>query len=297
MKLFQILIISFLILVNSISIAFCQDITLSWDPSPSSGVDGYKVYYKQGDNHFPFDGTGAYIDGTPAASPVDVGNILSTTLTNLTDDTTYFFSVTAYDNDASAESSYSNIVSNSWLPGLVIPTEGATSEPIPTTFRWETAPAEYDVTYTLFYGTDQNEVATATSSIVVLPPASGGNNMQTGILAILATLLVVLGLNYRPAPQLKRLPQYISLLLVIFLGGILTACGGGGGGGDSSSDRSVSTPAESVLYSINKGSSDYHQAFSPEVEASTTYYWKVVATDTQDPNLTYESEVRSFTTE
>jgi len=295
MKLFQILIISFLILVNSISIAFCQDITLSWDPSPSSGVDGYKVYYKQGDNHFPFDGTDAYLDGSPAASPVDVGNVLTTTLTDLTDNATYFFSVTAYDNDASAESSYSNIVSNSWLPGLVIPAAGATNEPVPTTFRWETAPTGYDVTYTLFYGTDQNEVTTATSSTVILPPISGGNNVQTGILAILAALLVSLGLSYRPYPQMKILPRYVSILLVLFLGGVLTACGGGGGGGDTATSHSAASSEPSVLFSIDKGSSDYHQAF--DLEASTTYYWKVVATDTQDPNLTYESEVRQFTTE
>ncbi len=295
MKLFQILIISFLILVNSISIAFCQDITLSWDSSPSSGVDGYKVYYKQGDNHFPFDGTGAYVDGSPAASPVDVGNVLTTTLTNLTDNTTYFFSVTAYDNDASAESTYSNIVSNSWLPRLVIPAAGATNEPIPTTFRWEIAPAEYDVTYILFYGTDQNEVTTATSSVAVLPPDSGGNNIPTSILVVLTALLFITGLKYRLVPQMKRLPQYVSLLLIMLLGGILTACGGGGGGGDSATSHSAASSAASVLFSVDKGSSDYHQAF--DLDASTTYYWKVVATDTQDPNLTYESEVRQFTTE
>ncbi|MCD6580588.1 MAG: fibronectin type III domain-containing protein [Desulfuromusa sp.] len=293
MKLFQVLIISFLILVNSITIAFCQDITLSWDPSPSSDVEGYKVYYKQGDNHFPFDGTGAYVDGTPAASPVDVGNVLSTTLTNLTDDTTYFFSVTAY--AAAAESSYSNIVSNSWLPGLVIPTAGATNEPIPTTFRWETAPSGYDVTYILYYGTDQNEVRGA-GSMVILPPVSGSNGIPPIAIVILSALILVIVIS-RLLPQIKYLPQAVSLLIVVLLGGFLTACGGGGGGGDSSSDRAVSSPSESVLYSINKGNGDYHQAFSPEVEASTTYYWKVVATDTQDPNLTYESEVRRFTTE
>lgn len=293
MKSFQIPIISFLILVNSISVAFCQDITLSWNPSPSSDVEGYKVYYKQGDNHFPFDGTGAYVDGAPAASPVDVGNVLSTTLTNLTDDTTYFFSVTAY--AATAESTYSNIVSNSWLPDLLGPNNGATNEPIPVTFRWETAPSGYDVTYTLYYGTDQNEVAAA-GSFSALPPVSGGNGVPPTAIAILAALMLVIVIS-RLLPQIKYLPQTVSLLIVVLLGGFLTACGGGGGGEDSSSDRSVSSPPESVFYAINKGSSDYHQAFSPEVEASTTYYWKVTATDTQDPNLTYESEVKRFTTE
>ncbi len=81
----------------------------------------------------------------------------------------------------------------------------------------------------------------------------------------------------------------------ILLGGMLTACGGGGGGVaapqvDRAATRTETAAVESVLYSINKGSSDYHQAF--DLSASTTYYWKVVATDTQDPNLTYESEVR-----
>ncbi len=70
MKSYQIVIVTFLILVNSISFAFCQDITLSWDPSPTADVDGYKVYYKQGNMDFPFDGTGA----NEGVSPVDVGN-------------------------------------------------------------------------------------------------------------------------------------------------------------------------------------------------------------------------------
>ncbi|MCK4502714.1 MAG: fibronectin type III domain-containing protein, partial [Desulfuromonadales bacterium] len=215
MKSFQILIISFLILVNSISIAFCQDITLSWDPSPTPEVIGYKVYYKQGNMDFPFDGTGAY----EGASPVDVGDVLSTTLTGLTDGVTYFFSVTAYDNDDS-ESSYSNIVSNSWLPSLVIPTDGATNEPVPVTFQWETAPAGYDVTYTLYYGTDQNEVTTA-GSIVTLPPVSGSNGIPPAAIIVLVALMMI-GITYRSFPRIKFLPQAVSLLLVVLLGGMLT---------------------------------------------------------------------------
>lgn len=290
MKLFQILIISFLILVNSISIAFCQDITLSWDPSPTPEVTGYKVYYKQGDMQPPLDGTGA----DQGASPVSVDSALTIQLTGLTDGVPYYFAVTAYDNDGH-ESTYSNIVSNSWLPGLLGPNNGATNEPIPVTFRWETAPAGYDVTYTLYYGTDQNEVAAA-RSIITLPPVSGGNGVPPIIIAIVTALMLIIAIS-RLLPQIKYLPQTVSLLIIVLLGGFLTACGGGGGGEEASSDRSVSSPPESVLYAINKGSSDYHQAFSPEVEPSTTYHWKVTATDTQDPNLTYESEVQRFTTE
>ncbi len=284
MKLFQLLIISFLILVNSISIAFCQDITLSWDPSPTPEVAGYKIYYKQDNANYPFDGTGA----AEGNSPVDVGDTLSATLTELGDEVVYFFTVTAYSTDS--ESSYSNVVSNGWLPALVIPTVGATNEPVPVTFRWETAPSDYDVTYTLFYGTDQTEVRNV-EIIVVPPPISGNNTILPGVIVILVALLL-LTLRYRPATKLSQ--QAVALLYVILLGGMLTACGGGGGGGDSASDRST-TSTESTVFSVNKGSSDYHQAY--DLEPSTTYYWKVVATDTQDPNLTYESEVRQFTTE
>ena len=292
MKLFQILIISFLIFVNPISITFCQDITLSWDPSPTSEVIGYKVHYQQGDMNFPFTGTGAY----EGDSPIDVGSVLSTTLTDLSDNTAYFFSVTAYDN-SNYESSYSNVVSNSWLPALIIPAAGATNEPIPITFQWEIAPAGYDVTYTLYYGTDQNEVTAAGSSLAI-PPASGDHGIPPAALIALITLMLIF-ITFRTFPQIKSQPQAITLLLIALLSGILTACSGGGGGGDSTSDRSATSPAvsESAFHSINKGSSDYHQAFSPEVKPSTTYYWKVVATDTQDPNLTYKSEIQRFATE
>ena len=294
MKSFQILIFSFLLLVNSISIAFCQDVTLSWDPSPTSEVTGYRVYYKQGDMIYPFDGTGA----AEGSSPVEVGDVLSTTLTNLNDGATYFFSVTAYDNNTNAESSYSNIVSNSWLPALVLPTNGSTNEPVPVTFRWETAPSGYNVSYTLYYGTDQNEVATA-GSTALLPPVSGANKIPPA--AVIFFVILMMGIfAYQSFPQKRILSQTMSFLLIVLLGGVLTACGGGGGGSDSATDRSATTstlPEDSVLYSVDKGSDDYHQAFTPEVEAATTYYWKVIATDTQDSNLVYESEVRQFTTE
>jgi hypothetical protein len=292
MKLFHIVIITLLLLVNSISAGFCQDVTLSWDPSPTDGVAGYKVYYKQGDMNYPFDGTGA----AEGPSPVDVGDVLSTTLTDLPDGETFYFSVTAYV-DETQESSYSNIVSNSWIPALLLPANGATGEPVPVTFQWVTAPDGYDVTYTLIYGTDRNEVTAAGVSPVVpmtpdkptIPPAT----------TIPVIIILLAALIYTSAKtKIKYKPQIAVIISVIFLGGLLTACGGGGGGGDSSSTgHSATDPVEpgSTLYSVNKGSSDYHQAY--DLESATTYYWKVVATDTQDPNLTYESEVIQFTTE
>ena len=278
--------------------AFAQDVTLSWDPSPTPEVTGYNVYYKTGDMDFPFDGTGA----DQGASPVDVGNVLSTTLTGLADGVPYYFTVTAYD-DSANQSTYSNIVSNTWIPALLTPADQATNEPVPVTFQWETAPTEYSVTYTLYYGTDADEVGTAGNTIPLVslptnqPPSSPGH---TPLLALALSLILGLYL-LRPFRNRAFRPGYIAL--AVLLGGLLTACGGGGGGGDGTTDRAATTEpdaadsaaADSVLYAVDKGTSDYHQAF--DLEAGTTYYWKIVATDTNDSNLVYESPVQSFTTE
>ena len=287
MKLFYILTISLALFFNISGVAFSQDVTLSWDPSPTDGVTGYKVYYKQGDMNYPFDGTGA----DQGSSPVDVGDVLSTTLTDLPDGEVFYFSVTAYV-DADQESSFSNIVSNSWLPALLLPSSGATNEPVPVTFQWETAPADYDVTYTLFYGTDKDEVTHATVMGTVYSPP-GGQIPPTVIIIVAIAILGLLMTRLKKKSSYQ--PQLIALTSAFLIAGLLTACSGGGGGGGDSASSGEHSATTTTLYSINKGSSDYHQAY--DLEGSTTYYWKVVATDTQDPNLTYESEVSQFTTE
>lgn len=268
---------------------FAQDVTLSWDPSPTPEVTGYNVYYKAGDMNFPFDGT----DADQGVSPINVGNVLSTTLTGLADGVPYFFTVTAYDAGTN-QSSYSNIVSNSWIPALVTPPDRATDEPIPVTFQWETAPTEYSVTYTLYYGTDEMEVSAAGNQSVPVSWPADQSPPNTPLLVLVLTLSIALAAKLFSTKPL-RLRYCVPLIL---LGGLLNACGGGGGG-DGSSDRAATTDnvtaPESVLYAIDKGSSDYHQAF--DLEAGTTYYWKIVATDTNDSNLEYESPVQSFTTE
>jgi len=84
--------------------ALAKTVTLHWDASPSA-VSGYKIYYQAGSSQAPLTGSGA----TEGASPVDVGNVLTYTLTGLADSETHFFAVTAYDSNGN-ESSYSNIV-------------------------------------------------------------------------------------------------------------------------------------------------------------------------------------------
>jgi len=269
--------------------SFSQDITLSWDASPTSGVTGYNVYYKAGNMEFPFDGIGA----DQGTSPVNVGNTLTTTLTGLSDGISYYFTVTAYD-DSSNQSTYSNIVSNEWIPALTTPANGASNEPVPVTFQWETAPTNYSVSYTLFYGTNQDDVTSA-----MIPPAGRSTPWVNSINPNLLILLF-LGLALTSILRVKKhtsfKPQILAAGLCLLMAGTLTACGGGGGGGDSSGNKAVTPapPVDSTLYSIDKGSSDYHQAF--DLDAGTTYYWKIVATDVNDSNLVYESQVQSFTT-
>ena len=87
-------------------ICFAQTVTISWDASPTPEVTGYKIHY-QAEPYVlnQWDGTGA----TQGNSPVDVGDVLTYQLTNLTDGVVYYFAVTAYD-AAANESTYSNIV-------------------------------------------------------------------------------------------------------------------------------------------------------------------------------------------
>ena len=78
------------------SAVWAAQIRLAWDPNTESDLAGYKVYY----------GTGSRIYG----SPINVGNVTTYTLTNLTLGQTYFIAVTAY-NASNNESGYSNEVS------------------------------------------------------------------------------------------------------------------------------------------------------------------------------------------
>ncbi|ULA58160.1 MAG: Fibronectin type III domain protein [Nitrospira sp.] len=72
--------------------------TLSWGAVSDTNLAGYKVYM----------GTASGRYGTP----LDVGNVTSYTISNLTLGTTYYFVVTSYGSSGS-ESSYSNEVSKS----------------------------------------------------------------------------------------------------------------------------------------------------------------------------------------
>ncbi len=279
--------LGFIILLTSLLISttgFCAEVTLSWDASPTASVTGYKVYYQQNDPTPPLNGVGA-VEGT---SPIDVGNVLTTTITGLQDNTNYYFTLTAYD-ASGYESSYSNIVSSGWMPQLLVPADHAVNEPVPATFQWSTAPAGLDVRYTLFYGSDPELVA-------AVAPTSNNSDSQWYPLLIISLLSGLLLTLFRSLKTPKR--GYAAAAAGLTLCLALTSCGGGGGGGDSSTPRGTEnspiTPSTSV-FSVDKGTSDYHQAY--DLEAETTYYWKVVGVDVNDPTQLYSSTTFQFTTE
>jgi hypothetical protein len=66
-------------------------VTLSWKAVPETDVKGYYVFY--GDASLNYQGE----DAGEGASPIDVGNVTSFTLTGLKNDKLYFFAVAAYD--------------------------------------------------------------------------------------------------------------------------------------------------------------------------------------------------------
>ena len=90
-----------------VTTASAKTVTLSWDPSPSTNIAGYKIYYKAGSSSLPFDGSGA----NEGASPIDVGTALASSITGLPNAQTHSFSVTAYDTSGN-KSTFSNIVTS-----------------------------------------------------------------------------------------------------------------------------------------------------------------------------------------
>ncbi|MGL5831408.1 MAG: fibronectin type III domain-containing protein [Candidatus Altimarinota bacterium] len=86
-------------------------IVLSWDTATDNvGVTGYKIFY--GTNSVT-DDNASYTEG-----PVDVGNVISYEVDGLTNGTTYFFAITAYDAAGNESEFYSNEASATPMAGL-----------------------------------------------------------------------------------------------------------------------------------------------------------------------------------
>ena len=109
-----ILAFSFLLITGPATSALAMDVILAWDANGEADIAGYKIYYDTDSGH-PYQGTGAENGSSP--SPIDVSLsededpdplVVQYTVHNLPDGT-YYFAVTAYNNQGS-ESGYSNEV-------------------------------------------------------------------------------------------------------------------------------------------------------------------------------------------
>ena len=87
-----------LILPLLVTTAQAGEVSLAWNPSISSSVGGYRVYYGQISNSY--------------TTSQDVGNKFTYTAKDLQDGAVYYFAVTAYDLTKTVESDFSNEVSS-----------------------------------------------------------------------------------------------------------------------------------------------------------------------------------------
>ena len=86
---------------------FAYDLKLAWDANTEPDIAGYNVYYKEDSSSLPFNGIGS----TEGASPINVHDQTTTTISGLDPSRTYYIAVTAY-NTSGLESPYSNIVTS-----------------------------------------------------------------------------------------------------------------------------------------------------------------------------------------
>ncbi|MEQ1637904.1 MAG: LamG-like jellyroll fold domain-containing protein [Methylococcales bacterium] len=95
------------------------NVNLAWDASSSPNVGGYIVSYGKSTSNY---------------ESIDVGNKTTHALSGLTDGSTYYFAVKAYDTARTTESSYSNQISLA-IPATTasVPTPVPTAVPVQTT--------------------------------------------------------------------------------------------------------------------------------------------------------------------
>ena len=131
-RLKSVLLILFSALFMQLSALAVQSVNLTWDPSTSTNIMGYNIYYGTA--------SGAY------TKSVSVGNVTNAVISGLVDGTTYYFAATAYDNTGS-ESDFSNettraIPSVATLSMKTVGTQGAATSIVITASgavfdRWE----------------------------------------------------------------------------------------------------------------------------------------------------------------
>jgi len=277
------LFLSLLLLMFCIpSLASARDITLSWDQSQDPGVTGYKIYYKVGNQSLPFDG----VNLPQGDSPIIVTDPYQTSLDlTLPDDgQVYFFTATAY-NDSSIESGFSDIVATDWIPLLISP---ANADAVASTVDlvWSSAPSGYNVTYTLYYGTDPDLVPAAAG----IPGRPNAPFLDKTLNATVGPTLLALFIVCLIALRPWRIRSPFRICLTVTFSLFVFGCGGGGDSAGIDAAPDGSAPA--VLFTeVVPGLTDT-QLQLYDLEPGQDYYWKVVAVD--DLGNSYPSETYSF---
>ncbi|PNU19986.1 hypothetical protein C2E25_09960 [Geothermobacter hydrogeniphilus] len=273
------IIFTLLLLILGIpSLSSAKNITLSWDQSPDPGVAGYKIYYKAGDQSLPFNGT----ELPQGASPIVVAdpsrNSIDLTLPD--DGQVYFFAATAY-NSLNVESGYSETVASAWIPLLISPTNaGAVAASV--NLVWSRAPANYNVTYTLYYGTDPKLNPAAAG---LMAPPSGNTPPLSPAIGLLA-LLALAGYGISLMKGITGYPLRAGLAVTACL--LVFGCGSDG----SVTGNSTGGAAPSPLYTEVVPDLTDTQLLLYDLEPGQDYYWKVVAVD--DRGNSYPSATHSF---
>ena len=163
--------------------AYAVDVTLQWDANAESNLAGYKVYYKMGSSGggilANYNGTGASDGDSPIDMPLSLdenpdSNIVEFTVTGLTDGQTYYFVVTAYNDDIPPlESGPSNEEHTTATPSDTTPpyatnrnpAPGATGVVVDTLVALELRDAGM--------GVDQSTITMRVNESVVAPSISG----------------------------------------------------------------------------------------------------------------------------
>lgn len=262
---------------------FAQDISLAWNPSVSTGVTGYKLYYQADTADQPMEG----IEALEGPSPIDVGDVTAFTLTGLPEGSVYYFRATAYNGDG-LESDPSNLVASAWIPAPLLP-ESDSVVSSPAMLVWSSPPTGLDLTFTVYYGTDPALPVSGT-----IAPTGGSYPDLPPLANLLAALACLIGMASRQLLSAKGRKRLTGLAICVGLALATVSCGGGGGGGgggDSPPSTTLSSPNDTVV--VSGLTDNYHT--TGDLDAGATYYWKVVAIDGDGQE--YESDTGSFTVE
>lgn len=112
------LLLGLLLTAHICSVAQAAEVTLAWDPNTEADLDGYTVYYSKGSPGPPYD----YAGDIPLAELPNPQSPM-VTLTDLEEQVSYYFAVTAYDINGN-ESSFSS--------SLCVYIDGSVGECIPS---------------------------------------------------------------------------------------------------------------------------------------------------------------------